>query len=137
MLKFSNTVLLIFLFAFNSYALASNLKLKIIYFHGNRRCEACVLNEENLDYSIRKNYKEEMKSGYIEFAVINFDEPENEHFIAEFDLEYPKAFICELEGKNEISRKELKNIWDYTYEYGKFEQYVVEEVNFYLFEKQE
>ena len=60
--------------------------LTVYYFHGTRRCMTCNKIEQLTRAAISASYKDEIESGKMIFKAVNVEQPENEHFIADFDL---------------------------------------------------
>lgn len=60
--------------------------LTVYYFHGTRRCMTCNKIEQLTRAAINASHKDEIESGKMLFKAVNVEQPENEHFIADFDL---------------------------------------------------
>ena len=60
--------------------------LTVYYFHGTRRCMTCNKIEQLTRAAISASYKDEIEAGKMLFKAVNVEQPENEHFIADFDL---------------------------------------------------
>jgi hypothetical protein len=58
----------------------------LYYFHGARRCKTCLSMEANALEVVKSEFAEELDSGALVWKVVNYDEPENEHFIKDFKL---------------------------------------------------
>ena len=56
------------------------------YFHGNVRCATCRKLEAYSEEAITKGFADELASGTLAWRVVNIDEPENKHFVQDFEL---------------------------------------------------
>jgi len=110
-------------------------KIIVYYFHGTRRCSNCIKFEEYSKEAIDSAFTQELKDGQMEWRMINIDEPENKHFINDYQL-FTKSLILSkvVEGK-EAKWKNLDKIWDLVTSKEKFIEYVQNEVKAYLKEE--
>ena len=67
-------------------ATQKEIPLTVYYFHGTRRCMTCNKIEQLTRAAINASHKDEIESGKMLFKTVNVEHPENEHFIADFDL---------------------------------------------------
>lgn len=102
------------------------------YFHGNFRCATCRAIEQLSREAIEKNFKAQLKSGALTFLVINIDEPENEHFIQEYQLTTRSLVIAQLKSNKQVAWKNLPGVWKYVRDEKAFDNYVKTEIQSYL-----
>jgi len=100
----------------------------VYYFHGNYRCQTCLKLEQYSKESVEKNFKDEIASGKVKFVIVNIEEPGNEHFIEDYKL-YTKSLIISLvQNGDEVTYKNLTEIWQLVGDKEKFLDYVKEEI---------
>ena len=94
------------------------------YFHGTMRCPTCHKLEQYSKEAIETNFKDVLRSGKLEFKVVNIEDKGNEHYGEDYQL-YTKSLILSLvkDGK-ETKWKNLDKIWEYVGNKEKFIDYV-------------
>lgn len=107
---------------------AKGTQVVAYYFHGDMRCPTCHKLEQYSKEAIEDNFKDAIKSGKLEFKIINVENKGNEHYTGDYEL-YTKSLILSLvkDGK-EIKWKNLDKIWEYVGNKEKFIDYVKGEV---------
>jgi hypothetical protein len=110
------------------------IKNKVIayYFHGNRRCKSCLAIEEYSQVAIDSGFKDELKSGTLEFLTINRDEKENKHYTKNYELYTSSLVISKIENNKEIKWKNLEKVWQLKGNKIEFIQYVQDEINKFM-----
>ncbi|MEO0293481.1 MAG: nitrophenyl compound nitroreductase subunit ArsF family protein [candidate division WOR-3 bacterium] len=107
-------------------------KVLAYYFHGTHRCPTCLTIERYSKEAIESYFARELKDGILEFSSINVEEPENRHFIQDYQL-YTKSLIISLwEDNKEKKWKNLTEVWSYVHSKENFYQYVKNEVEKFL-----
>jgi Tfp pilus assembly major pilin PilA len=110
----------------------SNNKVIAYYFHGTHRCTTCLTIERYSREAIEKYFSKQLQDGRLEFRPLNVEEPENRHYIQDYQL-YTKSLVITLrkDGK-EIKWKNLADVWTYVRDKEKYYQYVKEETERFL-----
>ena len=81
------------------------------YFYGNVRCATCRKLEAYSKEAIEGDFAAEIASGRLEWRAVNVDEPENEHFVTDFEL-VTRALVLVEYVDGEMARwQDLKLIW--------------------------
>jgi len=106
--------------------------LVVTYFHTTARCPTCHKIEELSDDAIKSNFGDELKSGTVVWQVINVDEPENKHYVQDYQLYSKHLIVSEIKDGQEVRWKDLKDIWTLVRNDEKFENYVKTEINDWL-----
>ena len=106
------------------------------YFHGNYRCATCMRLEEYSREAIEKGFPEELKDGRLSFEVVNVEEPQNRHFIRDYDLVTKSLVLSLKDGDREVRFKNLDRIWQLVSSRERFISYVQDEVRGLLGEVQ-
>ncbi|MDQ7788187.1 MAG: nitrophenyl compound nitroreductase subunit ArsF family protein [Thermodesulfovibrionales bacterium] len=107
---------------------AHNSRVIAYYFHGTFRCSTCQTIEKYSKEAIEYYFANELKNGTLEFRPMNIEEPENKHFIQDYQL-VTRSLVLSLvsEGK-ETKWKNLPDVWQLVSDRDKFFQYVKDEV---------
>jgi len=108
---------------------AKKPKIIAYYLHATHRCWTCLAMEQYSKEAIELYFAKELKNGKLEFRVINYDEPENRHYLDDYEL-YTKSLIISLyDGDTQLKWKNLKDIWTHVRDKEAFYQYVKSEIN--------
>jgi len=104
------------------------------YFHGHYRCAACNRIEEFTQDAIRNGFPVELKDGSLSFESVNVEEPQNRHFIRDYDLVSKSVVLSLKAGDDEVRFRNLQNVWRLLGSKEKFEAYVKDETRAMLME---
>ena len=113
-----------------------NAKVVVYYFHGIFRCTTCRTIEKYSHDAIQQYFSKELGNGKLEFRPLNVENPENRHYIQDYQL-FSRSLVLSLitDGK-ETKWKNLTDIWNFVGDKDKFFQYVKDEVEAFLKEAQ-
>ena len=112
-------------------------KIIAYYFHSNYRCSNCYKIEQYSKEAVETYFPGELKSGKIEYKIVNYDQEENAHYIKDYGL-YTKSLVVTLvENKAEIKNKNLTGVWNHLNNKNHFMEYVRDEIKQYLTEAQQ
>jgi len=102
------------------------------YFHGNMRCASCKKIEQYSREAMEKFFTKELHNGALQFTPVNTDQPENTHFIQDYQL-YTKSLVIVLmkDGK-QVKWKNLAKVWQHIRDRDAFHDYVHREVSTFL-----
>jgi hypothetical protein len=104
----------------------------VYYFHGTYRCPSCLQIEAwSLD-AIQESFAQALEQGTIIWKTIDFDKPENSHFIREYQVSTQSLIIVEMTGKKQKRYENLEKVWEYLPDQQAFYEYVTKEVNKFL-----
>jgi len=107
-------------------------KIVAYYFHTNTRCSKCKKIEEYSIEAIRKGFKNELDNGKLEFHVINYQKPENRHYLKDYKLVNKSLILVHLVNGEQNEWTNLKLVWELTENKTAFINYVRKEVSGYL-----
>jgi hypothetical protein len=102
------------------------------YFHGNFRCSNCRKIEQYSREAIEKYFAAQLKNGKLVFNVINYELPENTHFVEDYQLYTRSLIIAEFKGSTQLRWKNLTGVWNYLDDREAFYDYVKSEIHGYL-----
>jgi len=98
------------------------------YFHATRRCATCAKLEQYSRESIATNFKDQLSNETLRYAEVNFDEPENRHFLQEYNLMYRALVLVRYKDGKQVTYKNLDRIWQLVRNEKNFSEYVKAEV---------
>jgi len=98
------------------------------YFHGNTRCPTCRSIEEYAHEAVQTGFAKELADGRLRWQVVNYEEPENEHFATDYELVAPTVLLAEIRGGSQIDWKNLPEVWELVGEKPAFIAFVQQNV---------
>jgi thioredoxin 1 len=96
----------------NVVAPGSGTKLIAYYLHGKVRCVTCNDIETTAKDAVEAGFADELRTGRIEWRVINYEEPGNEHFATDFKLAAPCVVLASVRDGRTESWKSLPEVWE-------------------------
>ncbi len=102
-------------------------RLQAYYFHGKARCRKCIDMENYTREALETGFAEEMDRKEIAFQVVNLNEPENKHFIEDFQLTNISVILSLQKGDALLEFKNLEQVWGFVRNKEQFMAYVQEE----------
>lgn len=105
----------------------------VYYFHGSRRCKTCRAIEAYTSEALQSGFTDAMKNGRLVWRVINVDEPNNEHFIQDFQLSSSGVVLVRFENGKSKEWKNLNRVWQIIHgDKNVFFDYIQTETRAYL-----
>ena len=111
---------------------SQNSKVIAYYFHGTFRCSTCRTIEQYSLEAIQTYFAKELGSGKLEFRPVNIEEPENRHFIQDYQLVTRSLVLSLMSDGKETKWNNLADVWKLVRDRDKFFQYVKDEVEKFL-----
>ena len=102
------------------------------YFHTNTRCSTCIKIEAYSHEAIEQGFPEELKNGTLEMRVVNYEQPENRHFMQDYMLVSKSLILVNMVNGKQTAWTNLKVVWHLTERKDAFLNYVRREVRGYL-----
>lgn len=81
------------------------------YFHGNLRCASCRKLEAWSEEAVTQGFAEELASGRLEWRVVNTDEPDNAHFVKDFELVTKSVVLVAYRDGAVVRHQNLTQVW--------------------------
>jgi hypothetical protein len=107
-------------------------KVIAYFFHTNTRCSTCIKIEAYSKEAIEKGFPEEIKNGTLEMRVVNYERPENRHFMQDYKLVSKSLILVNTVNGKQTEWTNLKLVWQLTGRKDAFLNYVRKEVRNYL-----
>lgn len=121
-------------FAGNQAAAPPSGTHKVIacYFHTDTRCSTCMKIEAYSHEAIEQGFPNELKNGTLEMRVVNYEKPENRHFIKDYKLVSKSLVLVRMVDGKQAEWTNLRLVWQLTGRKDAFLNYVRKEVRSYL-----
>ena len=107
-------------------------QIVVYYFHGARRCKTCRTIEAYAEQVVKSRFAKELGSGALVWQVVDYDEPENEHFIKDFGLVSASLVVVEMSKGEPVRLEVLQKAWSLVRDKSGFDQYVRQSIFAYL-----
>ncbi len=107
-------------------------KVVLYYFHGTARCQTCRKFESFSNEALREAFSDALKDGRLEWRIVNVDEPDNRHFISDYQLYSKSIVVVKIQDGKQIAWKNLNRIWELVRDKKAFVKYIQDEVRTYL-----
>ena len=111
---------------------AAEQAIIVYYFHGDKRCKTCRTIEAYAEEALQSRFSKELESGLLKWKVVNFDQPENKHFLDDFGLYSSSVVIVESDGEKIVRHEILPEVWSLVREKQSFFAYLNTAVRKYL-----
>ena len=103
-------------------------KIVAYYFHVNVRCTTCRKIEAYSNEVIHERFAKDIADGRIEWRLVNVQNPENRHFIQDYQL-FTKSLVLVLyKGGQQKEYKVLNDTWELVGDKTAMQGYVEKEV---------
>ena len=107
-------------------------KVVAYYFHTNTRCDTCRKIEAYSKEAIQEGFKTELRNGTLEMRIVNYEEPENRHYIKDYKLVSKSLILVNVVDGKQTEWMNLKLVWQLVKNKKAFLNYVRGEVRNYL-----
>lgn len=107
-------------------------KVVAYYFHGNMRCMTCRTIEAYAKEAVETGFHEALKTGRLEWRIVNIDEPDNQHYVQDFHLITRALVIEEVVDGTRKRWNNLDRVWKLVRDKDAFIGYVQDELRAYL-----
>ena len=107
-------------------------RLIVYYFHRKARCPPCRNIEVYSHEAVATSFPAEVGDSRIEWKVVDFEEPENQCFVEDFELLAPSVVLVEMRGGVRKRWKSLPEVWELVGDKPAFIAFVQKEVQAFL-----
>ncbi len=109
-------------------------KVVAYYFYTDYRCPTCLKIEKFSKEAIEQYFSKELQQGKLTFKSVNIDDPENAHYIQDYQLSFKSLVVASYVGGKQTAWKNLTLVWEYVGDRDKFFQYLKDETAKFLSE---
>ncbi len=103
---------------------AEGPQLVAYYFHGTQRCATCLGIERQIREVLERDFAGALRSGRVALRSINTDEPENAHYLQDFQLEYGMLVLAVEEDGRVVDFEAVPEVWDLAHDEEAFHRRV-------------
>jgi len=107
-------------------------KIIAYYFHVNVRCITCRTIESYSKEIIQGQFAKEIASGRVEWRLVNIQNPENRHFIQDYQLFTRSLVLVLYKNGQQKEFKVLNDTWQLVGDKAAMQRYVENEVRGFL-----
>lgn len=111
---------------------ATDHKVVAYYFHGNKRCVSCRKIEAYTKAAIDSGFAGELKTGDLEWRVVNTDSSQNEHYLEDYQLYTKSVVLSDLHDGKETRWKNLEKVWELLGDQKDFAAYIKSELDSFM-----
>ena len=86
--------------------------LVVYYFHGETRCPTCRNIENYSHEAVQAAFAEEMAQDKVLWKVVNYEQPENSHFAADYEIASPTVVLVRTAGGKAVDWRNLVRVWE-------------------------
>ncbi|MGO8749448.1 MAG: nitrophenyl compound nitroreductase subunit ArsF family protein [Thermoguttaceae bacterium] len=104
--------------------LADRDGVKVYYLHGNTRCPTCRTIEADAEQAILDAFTDDLKSGKIQWQVINYESPGNEHYATDYEVVAPNVVLAMFKDGKQVKWKGLPEVWEHVGDKAKYFAFV-------------
>ena len=103
-------------------------RVAVLYFHRTIRCSNCLKFESYTEEAIRAAFPDELGEGVLEWKVLDYEEPGNEHLVDDYCITESSVIVVEFRDGEEQSWANLDAIWGFVKDRPTFLSYIQNEV---------
>lgn len=96
----------------------------VYFFHGRIRCQTCLEIEATAKEAIEKYFGDALRLGRVVVREINYDQPENKHFIEKYHIIAPTVVLVQIRDGQEVRFENLMDVWQLVGDKPKFHEYI-------------
>lgn len=86
----------------------------VYYLHSNTRCPTCRTIEEYAKEAVESGFADALKAGGIQWQVINYESPGNEHYALDYNVVAPNVVLVKFKDGKQVAWKGLPEVWEHT-----------------------
>lgn len=93
--------------------LAARDGVTVYYLHGKVRCPTCRSIEAYAQEAVQTGFADELKTGKINWQVINYELPGNEHYTTDYEVVAPNVVLAMFKDGKQVKWKGLPEVWEH------------------------
>ena len=113
-------------------ALPRSERIVAYYFHKNERPPTCARVEASAREALEAGFSEQLKDGRLEWRIVNYEEPGNEHYAADYKLAAPCVVLVRMRGNQPMEWRSVPEVCDYVGDKPAFLRFVQKNVSEFL-----
>jgi thioredoxin 1 len=92
------------------------------------RCVTCNDIEKSAREAVESGFKAQLEGGRVEWRVVNYEEPGNEHFASDFRLASPCVVLASFRDGRQEKWRSLPEVWELIGDKGAFRAFIEKSV---------
>ncbi|MBN1293948.1 MAG: hypothetical protein JXB48_19070 [Candidatus Latescibacteria bacterium] len=101
----------------------------VYYFMTTQRCQNCMKIESFTKEAVHERYADKLQNNKMFWKMINLDEPQNNHFIKDYELFTKSVVLVRYRDGKQVEWKNLDQVWNFLGDKAAFKNYVIREVD--------
>lgn len=97
------------------------------YFHAAKRCVTCRTIEAYTEEALKEKFGDALKSGNLEWRVLDVSIPENKHFVDDYQLVSQSVVLSAVQDGKQTRWKNLSKVWQLVRNKDAFFSYIQNE----------
>ena len=97
------------------------------YLHATQRCVTCSTIESYAFEALNTYFSQQIEDGLLELRSIDVQQPENVHYVRDYELEYQSLILALYRGEQRETWRNLAEVWQLVHDKEKFFLYVQSE----------
>lgn len=85
----------------------------VYYLHGNTRCPTCRSIEAYAKEAVETGFADKLRSGQVQWQVINYESPGNEHYATDYEVVAPNVVLAKFKDGKQVAWKGLPEVWEH------------------------
>jgi hypothetical protein len=98
--------------------------VKVYYLHGNTRCPTCRTIEAYAQEAVQTGFADEVKSGKVNWQVINYESPGNGRYATDYEVVAPSVVLAMFKDGKQVKWKGLPEVWEHVGDKAAFSAFV-------------
>lgn len=107
---------------------SGNRTVVVYYFATTYRCHACRVLENYTKEAVETGFASLAGEGTVEFRQVDIQQPQNKHYIEQYQLYTKSVVVSQVTDGKETSWKNLDQVWTLLRDQNRFTAYVQNEV---------
>jgi hypothetical protein len=109
---------------------------RVYYLHGNTRCPTCRSIEAFAKEAVETGFVDKLKSRQIEWQVINYESPGNEHYATDYEVVAPNVVLVKFKDGKQVAWKGLPEVWEHVGDKAAFTRFIQNSLREFMGEPQ-
>lgn len=98
-------------------------RIEVFHFHGNQQCASCIAVGDLAEKTVNASFKNELASGRLVFAHVNYDFPENAALAAKYNVTGSSLWIG-VYDTNGFHKEQDIRVWSLITDEGLYSNYL-------------
>jgi len=101
----------------------------VLNFHAAIRCDACREIGTEAQALLETDYRDELKTGRMQWRSVNYEAPANKHFVRDYDLTTSTIVVTRREGGRDVEWQRLDDVWEHVFDGPAMRAYLKKQID--------